>query len=408
MPVYEYTALDKGGKNRKGIIDADSAPAARQKLRATGFFPVEVKETAARPADQPSRTVSVSRLFNRVKPGELSVATRQLSILLGAGVNLVSSLEALVEQLSNPTLKRIMAQVKESVNEGNSLAQSLSGYPGVFSKVYINMVRAGEASGSLDLVLERLAEYSEHQEALRNRFKAALAYPLFMFFVGTVILFFLVTFIVPNITRIFSEMHQTLPLPTIMLIGFSNFLKSYWWLVLAGIGAMIFLLRRFTRGQKGRYLWDEVKLRAPLMGAIHRKMAIARFGRTLGSLLRSGVPLISSLQIVRNIVNNALIAEAIDRAIEEVQAGKGLAAPLSRSRFFPPVAKQMIAIGEKSGELEGMLDRIGEIYEKEVESRVMALTSMLEPAMILVMGVIIGFIVISILLPIFEMNQLVR
>ncbi|MBW2030509.1 MAG: type II secretion system inner membrane protein GspF [Deltaproteobacteria bacterium] len=408
MPVYEYRALDRGGKNRKGIIDADSALAARQKLRSAGVFPVEVREATAMPADQSSRAVSISPLFNRVKQGELAVATRQLSILLGAGVNLVSSLEALIEQLSNPTLKKIMAQVKESVNEGNSLAHSLSRYPKVFSNVYINMVRAGEASGSLELVLERLAEYSEHQQALRNRFKAALAYPAFMFFVGTVILFFLVTFIVPNITKIFNEMHQTLPLPTIILIGISNFLRSSWWLVLAAIGGMILLLRRFKKSKRGRYVWDELKIRVPLLGPIHGKMAIARFGRTLGSLLRSGVPLIQSLQIVRNIVNNVLIAHVIDGAIEEIQGGKGLAAPLSRSRFFPPVAKQMIAIGEKSGKLEGMLDRIGEIYEKEVETRVMALTSMLEPAMILVMGVVIGFIVVSILLPIFEMNQLVR
>lgn len=408
MPVYEYTALDRSGKNRKGIIDADSAPVARQKLRSAGIFPVEVRETTTMPADQSSRAVSISPLFNRVKQGELAVATRQLSILLGAGVNLVSSLEALIEQLSNPTLKKIMAQVKESVNEGNSLAHSLSSYPKVFSNVYINMVRAGEASGSLELVLERLAEYSERQQALRNRFKAALAYPAFMFFVGTVILFFLVTFIVPNITKIFDEMHQTLPLPTIILIGISNFLRSSWWLVLAAIGGMIILLRRFKKSNRGRYVWDELKIRAPLLGAIHGKMAVARFGRTLGSLLRSGVPLISSLQIVRNIVNNVLIAHVIDVAVEEIQGGKGMAAPISRSRFFPPVAKQMIAIGEKSGKLEGMLDRIGEIYEKEVETRVMALTSVLEPAMILVMGVVIGFIVIAILLPIFEMNQLVR
>jgi general secretion pathway protein F len=228
MPVYEYTALDGAGKSRNGIVDADSAVAARNKLRATGIFPVEVKETSVRQKDAPAGPIYLSTLFKRVKPGELSVATRQLSILLGAGVTLVSALESLITQSSNPVLKKIMAQIKESVNEGNSLASSLSQHPKVFSQIYINMVRAGEASGSLDLVLDRLAEYSEQQHALRGRFKAALAYPIFMFFIGSGILFFLLTFIVPNITKIFSDMHQTLPLPTIILIGISGFLKSFW------------------------------------------------------------------------------------------------------------------------------------------------------------------------------------
>jgi general secretion pathway protein F len=225
MPVYEYTALDGAGKSVNGIIDADSAVVARQKLRGSGIFPVQVKATSSKPKDVPSGSISVSSLFKRIRPGELSATTRQLSILLGAGVTLVGSLDALIFQAANPVLKKIMAQVKESVNEGKSLAFSLSQHPKVFTQIYINMVRAGEASGSLDLVLDRLAEFSERQDALRGRFRAALAYPVFMFFIGSVILFFLITFIVPNITNIFSEMHQTLPLPTLVLIGVSSFLK---------------------------------------------------------------------------------------------------------------------------------------------------------------------------------------
>ncbi len=406
MPVYEYTALDRAGKSQNGIIDADSALAARQKLRGTGIFPVEVKETTAKPKELPSGPVSVSALFKRVKPGELSVVTRQLSTLLGAGITLVSALEALIAQLTNPLLKKIMAQVKESVNEGNSLAFSLSQHPKVFSQIYINMVRAGEASGSLDLVLDRLAEYSENQQALRGRFKAALAYPAFMFFIG--ILFFLVTFIVPQITKVFTDMHQTLPLPTVVLIGVSDFLKAFWWLVLASLAAAIVLLKQFRKTPRGSYIWDEIKIRVPIFGAINRKMAIARFGRTLGTLLESGVPLLSALQIVRNIVNNALIADVIDKAMDEIQAGKSLAAPLSRSRWFPPMTIQMISVGEQSGELEKMLNKIADTYEKEAESHIIAMTSMLEPVMILGMALFVGFILISILLPIFEMNQLIK
>jgi len=408
MPVYEYIAFDQTGKSLKGIIDADNSVAARQKLRVSGIFPVEVKETSSRPKDLTTAPVTVSTLFKRVKSGEVSATTRQLSILLGAGVTLVSSLDALISQITNPLLKKIMAQIKESVNEGNSLAFSLSQHPKVFSEVYINMVRAGEASGSLDLVLDRLAEFSENQQALRGRFRAALAYPVFMFVIGTSILFFLIAFIVPDITKIFSDMHQTLPLPTIMLMGASQFLKSFWWLVLIILAGVITLAKQFKKTPRGNYIWDEIKIRVPILGPVNIKMAMARFGRTLGSLLQSGVPLISALEIVRNIVNNAIIADVIDKAMDEIESGKSLANPLGQSRWVPPVVIQMIAVGEQSGELESMLNKIADIYEGEVESQIMAMTSMLEPVMILIMGVFVGFIVLSILLPIFEMSQMIR
>ena len=408
MPVYEYTALDGSGKSVNGIVDADSPVAARQRLRSSGIFPVDVKETSSRPRDLRSGPVSLSALLKRIKPGEVSVATRQLSILLGAGVPLVASLDALISQITNPLLKKIMAQIKESVNEGNSLAHAISNRPRIFTNVYVNMVRAGEASGSLDVVLDRLADLGEHEQALRGRFKAALAYPFFMFFVGTLVLFFLITFVVPNITQIFREMHQTLPIPTVVLIDVSNFLKSFWWLILLLTVSGIVIIRQLKNTPKGRYVWDEVKLRVPILGPINNKIAVARFGRTLGSLLNSGVPLISALQIVRNIVDNVMIADVIDNTVDEIQAGKSLASPLAQSQWFPPIVVQMISVGEQSGELEAMLSKIADTYDRDVESQIMAMTSMLEPVMILVMGLIVGFIVVSILLPIFEMNQMIR
>ncbi len=408
MPVYEYTALKQSGKNVKGIIDADSSFAARQALRDSGIFPVEVKETSSSPKGTPSSLSSFTTLLKRVKPGELSAVTRQLATLLGAGLTLVEALSALISQATNPLLKKSMAEIKESVNQGNSLVSSLSQHPKVFSQIYLNMVRAGEASGSLDLVLERLAEYSEHQEALRGRIRAALAYPVVMFVIGTVILFLLIAFIVPNITRVFGEMGQTLPLATIVLIGASNFLKSYWWIVLSCLGVCAVLVKKISKSKKGRHIKDTIKLRMPVFGSINTKMAMARFGRTLGSLLQSGVPLLSGLQIVRNIVNNGLIAGAIDDAIVQIEEGESIAAPLSRSPWFPPIAVQMIAVGERSGELQNMLNKIAEIYERETESKITALTSMLEPIMILAMGLAVGFIVVSILFPIFEMNQMIR
>ena len=408
MPVYEYTALDRAGKTKKGILDADSTVAARQKLRGSGIFPVEVKEALSKPKGIPSGPVSLIGLLKGVKPGEIFAMTRQLSILLGAGVPLVKSLEALISQITNSMLQKIMAQIKESVNEGNSLAFSLSQHPKFFSNLYVNMVDSGEASGSLDVVLGRLAEFGEHQQALRGRFKAALAYPAFMSLIGTVVLFFLITFIVPNITKIFTDMHQTLPLPTVVLIEVSNFMLSFWWVILIAFLIGIVILKQSKKRPGVHYMWDKLKLRIPVFGPINQKIALARFGRTLGSLLQSGVPLITALQIVGKIVDNSLIARVIDNAVDEIQAGRSLAGTLDQSRWFPSIAVQMMSVGEQSGELEGMLNKIADTYEREVESHIMALTSMLEPVMILVMGLIVGFVVISILLPIFEMNQMIR
>jgi general secretion pathway protein F len=409
MPVYEYRALDVRGKNLKGIIDAESVFAARQRLRETNIFPVDLKETSVEEKNKVPTGRSISDLFNRVGLQEVSVMTRQLATLLGASLPLVPSLTALISQTTNPRLKKTLAQIKEDVNEGNSFAWSISHYPGIFSTFYINMVRAGEASGTLDIVLERLADFNESQQALRGKIKAALAYPMFMFLIGSIVLFFLTTFIVPKITGIFSEMHQTLPGITILLISISGFLKSFWpVIVLIIIGSFIGLRYMFTKTLRGQYLWSKIKLKMPLFGSLTHKMAVARFSRTLGTLLESGVPMLTALSIVKNIVNNRLIADSIAEASRDVEEGQNLSATLSRSRLFPPIITQMISAGEQSGTLEKMLYKVSDSLETEVESNITMMTSMLEPVMILIMGLLVGFIVISILLPIFEMNQLIR
>ena len=408
MPVYEYRGLNSSGKTVKGILDADSDVAAREKLRSSGIFPVEVKEALSKSKGLPSGPGSMVRLLRGVKPGEVSVMTRQLSTLLGAGVPLVRSLDSLITQMTNPLFKRVMAQIKESVNEGNSLAFSLSQHPKIFSNVYVNMVQSGEASGSLDVVLDRLAEFGERQQALRGRFKAALAYPIFMFFVGTIVLFVLITFIVPNITKVFTEMRQALPLPTIVLIKVGNFLFSYWWVIVLCFLGGILILRHIKKRPRVQYLWDKLKLRVPVFGPLNQKMALARFGRTLGSLLQSGVSLITALQIVSRIVDNTLIERVIVDAVDDIEEGQSLAGSLSKSPWFPSMAVQMMSVGEQSGELEAMLHKIADTQEREVESQIIALTSMLEPIMILVMAVMVAFIVFSILLPILEMSQMIH
>lgn len=409
MPVYEYTALDSTGKQLKGIIDAASAIAARQKLRETNYFPVDLKESAAGKKTEDLAGKSVVSILRRIGPNETSIMTRQLSTLLNAGLPLIPSLNVLVNQTQNPELKKTLAQIRSEVNEGKSLSQSLADFPKVFPPYFVNMVRAGEASGKMDIVLERLADFSEKQQALKLRIISALTYPVFMLAIGTVVVFFLLAFVVPNITKVFDEMHQDLPMVTVVLIFLSKFLQSFWWLIvaaLAGGGAALHYF--FTRMEKGRYCWDTLKLKVPLFGRVNQKLAVARFSRTLGTLLQSGVPLLTALEIVKNIVNNKIIADAVQAAGEEVREGQSLSAPLARSGLFPPIATEMIAIGEQSGNLEPMLYRIADSYEKDVESSVAMMTSVLEPVMILTLGVVVGFIVVSVLLPIFEMNQLVK
>ena len=408
MPVYEYTGLNSSGKTLKGILDADSDVVAREKLRSSGIFPVDVKEALSKSKDLPAGPGSMVRLLRGVKPGEVSAMTRQLSTLLGAGVPLVKSLDSIITQMANPLFKRVMAQIKESVNQGNSLAFSLSQHPKIFSNVYVNMVQSGEASGSLDVVLNRLADFGEHQQALRGRFKAALAYPIFMFFIGTIVVFILITFIVPNITKVFTEMRQALPLPTIVLIKVGDFLFSYWWVIVLCFLGGILILRHIKKRPQIQHLWDKLKLGLPVFGPLNQKISLARFGRTLGSLLQSGVSLITALQIVSKIVDNTLIERVISDAVDDIQEGQSLAGSLSRSPWFSSIAVQMISVGEQSGELEVMLHKIADIQEREVESQIVALTSMLEPVMILVMAVLVAFIVFSILLPILEMSQMIR
>ena len=408
MPVYEYTALDTSGKKLKGVLDADSMAAARQKIRRAGRYPVDIRETV--PKTRQGKKVSFLSLQTgpRVKQQEIHVATRQLATLLGAGIPLVSALNGLIEQTTNKTLQTIISQIKDSVNEGNSLTSALAEHPRLFSRIYVNMVRAGEASGSLDVVLERLAEFGERQQALRSRIKAALIYPIFMALVGTGVLFLLITFIVPSITEVFRDRNQVLPLPTVILIKLSSFLQSYWWLVLLLLVVLVLGIRIFIQRPEGRRIWDKLKLTLPVLRDLNIKIAAASMGRTLANLLQSGVPLVTSLQIVKNILNNVLLAEVIDEATEELEKGKSLSGILRGNKYFTPMLVQMIAVGEQSGALEKMLEKAADSYEKEVEAKIMAMTSMIEPIMILGMGLVVSFIVVSILLPIFEMNQLIK
>ena len=407
MPVFEYTALNAKGKSVSGILDSESAVTARRKLRASRIFPVKITEVHDTVKKKDRRFLSSLHLGRRIRQSELSMLTRQLATLVGAGFPLVSALDTLLSQTKTPALNRRLAKIKDMIVEGQSFAGALSLYPETFSALYINMVRAGETSGTLEIVLNQLADITEKQQALNSRIRNALAYPVLMAFIGSVVLFLLLTFIVPSITGIFADMNQTLPAPTLFLISLSELFKSFWWAILIILIAIPIVLRSIKKTKKGRMMVDRAVLRIPLVGHLIKKIAAARFSRTLGSLLDNGVPMLSALEIVKNIVGNVIIASTIEDTAIKVGKGQGLGASLETSLTFPDLAIQMIHLGEQSGELETMLNKVADVYEKEVESAVLGLTALLEPVMILVMGVVVGFIVLSICLPIFEMNQLV-
>lgn len=408
MSVFEYVALDEKGRERKGFVDAPGVTVARQQLREEGIYPVSIAPAREKKSVSLSGILEVD-ILRKVSAKEVSIFTRQLSTLLGAGIPLVPSFSVLLAQTQNPILQKILAQIRADLNEGKSLTAGMENFPRVFPPFYLNMVKAGEASGAINLVLERLADFSENQQALLSKIRSALAYPMIMLVVGSLVIFLLMTFVVPRITEIFTDMKQTLPLITIILIAVSQFLKSFWWLIGLAVVAGIAAFKYLTTGtQKGRRFWDSVRLRAPVWGAVNLKIAIARFARTLATLLQSGVPLLVAMEIVRNVVNNVYIGETIANAAKAVEEGQPLAQPLSQSGIFPPMVTEMIAVGEQSGSLEKMLNRIATSYETEAQSDILVMTSLLEPLMILVMGLMVGFIVFSILLPIFEMNQLVK
>jgi general secretion pathway protein F len=405
MPVYEYRGLSAEGKKVKGIIDAPSPRMARGKLRTLQIFPVDIREEISKPhvTEDP-----LAKLFVRVRPQDVSIITRQLATLLEAGTPLVSALDAIIEQTDNHAVKKIIAQVREEIKEGRSFADALDKHRKVFSDLYVNMIRAGEESGALEGVLLRLADFTENQILLKNRIRAALAYPLIMTIIGAGVMIFLLTFVIPTVTQVFEEMGQTLPLPTRILMAVSNLFQGYWWAIIIGFVLVIVGIKRYLQTPKGALRWDGIKLRLPLFGGIILRGAVARFARTLATLLQGGLPILNSLEIVKTVVNNQLLSQAIEETKADVREGEGIAPSLKSSGLFPAIVTHMIATGEASGNLEEMLAKVADAYEAEVETKVTALTSILEPVIILAMGLVVGFIVISILLPIFEMNQLVR
>ena len=406
MPVFLYKGYASDGTVIKGTRDSENERAIKQSLRKEGVFVTELKEAQAKKNGKGGRfNFQMPSLGERVSTQDLSAATRQLATLVGAGIPLVESIIALVDQTENPALKTVWADVKQQVNEGVGLGDSMAAHPKVFSPLYINLVRAGETSGAMDIVLGRLADFTESQAQMRSKLIGALFYPIVMIImaIGVTVLLFVV--VIPKISKIFESQNVALPLPTQVLIFLSEFTKNYWFLVilLAICGAYGF--KRFIDSKKGRPIWDNFLLNAPIFGPLVRMVAVTRFTKTLATLLGSGVPLLTSFDIVKNVVQNTKLIKVIETARDCVKEGESIAAPIKRSGEFPPIVSHMIAVGEQSGQLEEMLGKIAEAYEVQVDARLRILTSTLEPLLLVVLGVIVAFIVFSILLPMLEISS---
>lgn len=407
MAIFEYTAIDKGGKSIKGSIDAETSRSARQKLRAKGLYPTEIKEGHEAAVDK-SRDVLAMIKKDKVALKDLAVATRQLATLVNAGLPIVDSLTALSDQVESQTLKRIIIDVRDDVKEGSALAKAIGKFPKSFPRLYINMVQSGEASGSLDAVLENLADYLEAQLELKRKVTSSLFYPILMLIFCTLIIIALLTFVVPSIVDIFIKQGATLPLPTRIVLGISNFITGYWPILVLAVIGIVLATRAYYRQERGRFNVDKWLLQLPIIGSLFLKINTARIARTLGTLLTNGVGLLEALTIVRNIIANVHLSGALVNAKEGVREGRSLAIELKKAGIFPPMLMHMIAVGEKSGALEPMLVKAGAAYEREVNATLSGLTSLIEPIMMIVMGFIVFAIVISILLPMVELINIVQ
>ncbi|MCX8063993.1 MAG: type II secretion system F family protein [Candidatus Hydrogenedentes bacterium] len=406
MPVYSYVARDnKGGKHR-GTITADSKQHAMQQLQIKGLYPDKLVEE-----ERTFLGFSIGGVKStRVKPADLLVFTRQLSTIISAGLPLLQGLEILAEQTEDPNFAKVINSIGDYVEAGETFSDALKRYPKAFPELYVSMVRAGEASGDLDGVLLQLAEYLEASEELKRRIKSAMTYPVVAFSMIILIATGLVIFVVPQFAEIFASFNRELPGPTQFLINLSNILRTpYAWAIIVGsiIGIVAFL-KVYGSTDLGRYNIDQVKLRLPVFGDLIRKVSISRFTRTLATLIRSGVPILQALEIVEKTSGNSVFGKAIRQSSDSVRSGEPLSEPLGRSGVFPPMVTRMIAVGEKTGELENMLKKISDFYDSEVKAKVDALTSLIEPILIGIMGIVVGSIIIALFLPIFQLSTLVQ
>jgi type IV pilus assembly protein PilC len=407
MPKYAYRALNREGKEVFGIITAESQALAINDVRSLGLFPTHVRE--ARKSDERRARKEKRGLnelyFGGVKTKQLVVMTRQLSTLIDAGLPLLRSLNVLIAQLKPCKLRDILREISSDIQQGATFAEALAKHPKQFDRLYVNMVRAGEVGGMLEVVLQRIATFMERRQALKRRVMTALIYPIAVIIIATGIVSFLLVKVVPVFADIFKDFGGELPAPTQFLIAAGDFMVYKWWLLLTIVCWTIITFKVLLKIHAVKRLWDRAVLKIPLVGDLVTKVAVARFARTLGTLITSGVPILQALKITRDTIGNEIIQDAVDKVHDSVKEGDTIAAPLDQTKVFPPMVVNMIDVGEETGALDAMLMKVADIYDAEVEAAVEAMLSLLEPAIIIVLGGIIGFIVISLYLPIFTLGD---
>lgn len=407
MSIYAYKGLNKQGKEVKGSVNVESIAAAKQKVKALGVMLIDIKEEKAQGTGGGGGTLSRLK-GGSVNVDDLAIMTRQLATLIKAKIQIVEALSALTDQVENPNLRLVLSDLRSKVNEGSSLAKALQDHPKVFTNVYYNMVEAGEASGTLEIVLLRLADFTEAQVKLKSKIKGAMTYPLIMGIFGFGMMNVIFIFVIPKIAKILTSQKRELPLITQICIWISNFMLNYWWLVIIGIIGGVIGTSKYINTAKGQSQWHALQLKLPVLGMLIKMINVSRFCSTLGTLMNSGVPILTALTIVKNLIPNVHMKDAVEKARISVSEGASLTQPLVQSGHFPPMVTHMLKLGERSGELEPMLKIISENYEDQVQSKIGGLTSILEPIMMICLGAAVGFIVFAVVIPMMNMNSIAK
>ncbi len=410
MPEYSYEALDKGGKQVKGTIDATNEDVIIEKLRDMGYYPLRVTPNKKKSGQQTDILAlpGLRILFHRIKTKHICTFTRQLATLIDAGLPIMRSLTILREQVESAIFKDKIKQMAEDIESGAALSDAFAKHPRQFDKLYINMVRAGEIGGVLEHVLNRIAEFLEKREALKGKVKAAMMYPLVVLVMASLIVGFILIKIIPKFQDIFQQLGAELPLPTMILIKASHVLIYQTWIPLLAIIFLVVVYKQINRTKNGKYFFDRFWMKFPVFGTLLRKIAITRFASTLSTLINAGVPILQALDIVRDSSGNEVISRAMEKVYQSVKDGETIHEPLSQEPVFPPLVVHMVAVGEETGAIDHMLTKVSEAYEREVDDTVNALTSLLEPILIVCLGALVGSIVIALYLPLFKLPSLVK
>jgi type IV pilus assembly protein PilC len=405
LAEYAYRALDNQGGARTGVIDAETEAHAIARLREQGWVPLELQDKKQKGLKM---ELKIPFLSDRISLKDVAVSSRQLATMIDAGLPLMRSLSVLAEQTESSALAKTWEAVRADVQAGASFSGALAKHPKAFTVLYVAVIRAGEAGGALDTCLLRLSDTLEKQVELRNKVRSAMTYPIMVAIMVFVILTAILIFIVPTFKQLYVDLGGTLPVPTRVLIFLSDVMRKFFLFVMLGAGVGIFLLRRYIKTDQGRRVWDAFKLKVPIFGELFRKVAMSRFSRTLGTLLRSGVPVLQSLEITKETAGNRIVAEAIEDVESSVRQGESLARPLLRHKVIPPMVVQMLAVGEETGAVDTMLEKVANFYDSEVETTVDALTSLIEPILIVILGAVVGGILISLYLPMFKLVDLIQ